>query len=100
MNAKKLIATVAVLAASSSAVAGTGYEYPHPANNFVSSKSRAEVAAEVKQARADGSLITNDALPSPVIPAGTMRHRGDVIAEHVKSVGNQTVDTNSLYFGS
>ncbi|GAC1321297.1 MAG: hypothetical protein NVS3B11_20130 [Collimonas sp.] len=53
MNAKQLIAGLTILAAAGSAMAVT----PYPAETrFVSTKSRADVQAELLQAQKDGSL--------------------------------------------
>jgi hypothetical protein len=38
-------------------------EYVVPDAGFISSKTRAEVAVEIMRARADGTLIPNDAVP-------------------------------------
>jgi len=54
MNAKKLIAAVAVFAAANSALAAEWVEFP----SVPSTKTRAEVMAELKQARADGSYAS------------------------------------------
>lgn len=51
MNAKKIIAAVAVLAAANSAFAAEWVEF----NNVQSTRTRAEVVAELKQAQADGT---------------------------------------------
>lgn len=54
MNAKKLIAAVAVFAAGSCAFAQQT-EHVQPDAGFVSTKTRAQVIAELEQAKADGS---------------------------------------------
>lgn len=51
MNAKKLIAAVAILAAANSALAAEWVEFTH----VKSTRTRAEVTAEMKQSAADGS---------------------------------------------
>jgi hypothetical protein len=55
MNAKKIVVSVVLFAAAGAALAETAYP---PETKFVSTKTRAEVIAELKQARAEG-LITN-----------------------------------------
>jgi hypothetical protein len=50
MNAKKLIAAVAVFAAASSAFASEWVDF----SDFKSTRTRAEVVAELKQAQAQG----------------------------------------------
>jgi len=53
MNAKQLIATVALFAATGAAFAQST-EYADPAAGFVSTKTRAEVRAELAQAQREG----------------------------------------------
>jgi hypothetical protein len=53
MNARQLIAGLAILAAAGSALADAPYP---PETPFVSTKSRADVQAEVAQAQKDGTL--------------------------------------------
>jgi hypothetical protein len=63
MNTKQLIAGLVVLAAAGSAFAET----PYPADeHFVSTKTRAEVQAELGDARAQGLMSRGDA-PSPIL---------------------------------
>jgi hypothetical protein len=66
MKAKLLIAA-ALLAATGASFA---QEYVDPAAGFVSTKTRAEVIAEVEAARADGTLaITDDVYPVVAVKA-------------------------------
>lgn len=58
MNAKKLIAAATVLVATGSAFAQPNAEFVE-FNDFVSTKSRAEVRAELEQAQAAGQLAGN-----------------------------------------
>jgi len=58
MNAKNLIAAVAVFAAAGSAFADSTYPYVDH-SGFVSTKSRAEVIAELNQANANGQVAHN-----------------------------------------
>jgi hypothetical protein len=80
MNAKKLIAAVAVFAAAGSAFAIDG-ETPVEQKNFVSSKSRADVMAEIAQARAQGMPVGGEAYPAAPMIANTGRTRAEVSAE-------------------
>ncbi len=58
MNIKKISAAVVMLSLAGAALA----EAPYPADSkFVSTKTRAEVVAELQQARANGELAINDA---------------------------------------
>lgn len=78
MNAKHLIAAVAVLASTGSVLA---QEYVDPAANFVSTRTRAEVIAELKQTQADGMdrVLEHE---YPVIKmVGVPRTRAEVLAE-------------------
>ena len=70
MNTKQLIAGLVVLAAAGSAFA----EMPYPADeHFVSTKTRAEVQAELGDARAQGSMNQgNTAYPTLVSQKSTL----------------------------
>jgi hypothetical protein len=57
MNPKQLIAAVAMFAATG-AVFAQATEYVNPAANFVSTKTRAQVYEELKQAQANGTYVT------------------------------------------
>ncbi len=87
MNAKHLIAAAAVLSATASAFAQTAFvqtgDYIEPPM-VVSTKTRAEVIAELHQARADGALNYADR-SYPVLKAETSRKtREQVQAELVQ----------------
>lgn len=78
MHVKHLVAAFAILASTGSVLA---QEFVDPAANFVSTRTRAEVIAELKQAQADG---TDRVLESeyPVIRVtGTPKTRAEVLAE-------------------
>jgi len=98
MNAKQLIATVALFAATGAAFAQST-EYADPAAGFVSTKTRAEVVAEIKQASALGTLAQRDGQDATVTT--TARSRADARAEAVQSAKSlrQLTDVNSTYFG-
>ena len=99
MNVKQLIAAVAVFSAAGSALAD-GYGAYVDFSNVVSTKTRAEVVAELKQAQADGTLAANDNEYPVVAPlAGNSRSRAEVRAEAVQSVKNQGADAKNTYFG-
>jgi hypothetical protein len=57
MNLKQLITAVAMFAASG-AVFAEQSEFVEPAANFVSTKTRAQVYEELKQAQASGTYVT------------------------------------------
>ena len=98
MNAKQLIATVALFAATGAAFAQST-EYADPTAGFVSTKTRAEVVAEIKQASALGTLAQRDGQDATVTT--TARSRADARAEAVQSAKSlrQPTDVNSTYFG-
>jgi len=77
MNAKHLLTAVAVLVSASSAFA---QEYVVPDAGFVSTKSRAEVVAEISQAQADGSLTFVEH-NYPVVQFASSKSRAEVLAE-------------------
>lgn len=78
MNAKHLIAAFAVLASTGSVLA---QEFVEPGANFVSSRTRAEVVAELKQAQADDAYRVLDTEYPIIKQAGTPRTRAEVLAE-------------------
>lgn len=98
MNAKQLIAAVAMVAATG-AVFAQSQDYAAPDAHFVPAKTRAEVTADVHHAYADGTLARRDGADSVIVAGATARSRADVRAEAVQSVRNQRVDVNNTYFG-
>jgi hypothetical protein len=96
MNAKKLIAALAVLAASTSAFAGENTEVVDQ-SNFVSTKTRAEVRAELDQAYAQGFHPGSTDVIEFKNVAST-RTRDEVRNEAIQSAkGHQS---SNLYVGS
>jgi len=82
MNTKQFIAGLAILAAAGSAMAVTPYP---PETPFVSTKSRADVQAELVQAQKDGSLtIARNAYPA-VAAAGKPVSRAEVASQISKA---------------
>ena len=80
MNAKQLIAAVAVFAAAGSAfadVTGTFEDF----TNVRSTKTRAEVVAELKQAPAQSQLANTEWIDSSTFIAKSSRTRDEVRAE-------------------
>lgn len=96
MNAKLLIASAAVLATTAPVFAGEYVDF----SNFVSTKTRAEVVAELKQAQADGTLAAanSEYVVFPTM-ADTARSRAEVRAEAIESAKNHGSDKNDIYFG-
>jgi len=78
MSAKHLIAAFAVLAANGAAFA---QEFVEPGVHFASTRTRAEVLAELKQAQADGSYRVLDTEYPIIKQVGTPKSRAEVIAE-------------------
>ncbi|MBB3214226.1 hypothetical protein FHW67_003538 [Herbaspirillum sp. Sphag1AN] len=60
MNAKQILVSVVLFAAAGAAFAETAYP---PETKFVSTKTRAEVIAELKQAQAQGLVTNGDNYP-------------------------------------
>jgi hypothetical protein len=78
MNAKHLVAAFAVFAAAGSVFA---QEFVVPDANFVSTRTRAEVKAEIAQARADGTFDVKDYEYPIVARSGAAKNRTEVKAE-------------------
>lgn len=77
MNATKLVVAIATLVTAGSVFA---QEYAQPDAGFASTKSRAEVNAELAQAHAGGTLQFSEHA-YPVIAIESTKSRGDVAAE-------------------
>ena len=92
MNSKIIIATTLIaLVGAGSAFAQEGTQ-DFPAAQYLSSKSRADVKAELATAQRNGTLVTyNEASPSQV-PASTMT-RTQVVAELREAQRLGLVDT-------
>ncbi|WP_151633035.1 DUF4148 domain-containing protein [Noviherbaspirillum aerium] len=78
MNAKHLVAAFAVLATTGTVLA---QEFVDPAANFISTRTRAEVVAELKQAQAGGADRFLEHEYPVVRLTGTPRTRAEVLAE-------------------
>jgi predicted RNase H-like HicB family nuclease len=81
MNAKNLIAAVAVFAAGTS-FAGEATPWPE-LENFKSTKTRAEVIAELKQAQANGTYVAGGTEVPEIVPALAKTIRTDSSAPPV-----------------
>ncbi|WP_211453296.1 DUF4148 domain-containing protein [Collimonas antrihumi] len=90
MNAKQLIAGLAILAAAGSAMAVTPYP---PETPFVSTKSRADVQAELLQAQKDGSLAVARNQYPVIAAASKPASRAEVVS-HI------TKENSSVYNGN
>lgn len=99
MNVKHLIGAVAILAATGSAFADTTGNFTD-FTNVPSNKTRAEVIAELKQARTEGVLAARDGADLNYATNATPRSRADVRAEAVATTKQQKDHSDSTYFGS
>jgi len=89
MNAKHLVAAFAFLATTGSVFA---QEFVVPDANFVSSRTRADVVAEIAEARANGTLDVIDSQYPVVATTGTPKTRAEVSAEIAQARANGTLD--------
>lgn len=85
MNITKIIAATTILAASISAYAEAQFPTEKP---FVSSKTRAEVVAEIAQAGGNLGRKNYEATFNPSPANGASKPRAEVVAELNKSRGN------------
>ncbi|MBB3211895.1 hypothetical protein FHW67_001163 [Herbaspirillum sp. Sphag1AN] len=77
MNTKQITAAVVLFAAAGAALAEAPYP---PETKFVSTKTRAEVLAELKQAQAQGLITNGNNYPITVQPRSTLT-RSQVISQ-------------------
>jgi hypothetical protein len=98
MNAKKFAAAVVLFAAAGAALAQST-EYVAPDANFVSSKSRAEVIAELKQAKAAGLLSYSEHNYPIVQSEKSMQSRMSTHTDNAKSAEAAQFD-KTIYFGA
>ena len=78
MNAKNLIAAIAILAGTSSAFAAEWVDF----SNFQSTKTRAEVIAELKDAQAQGTYVAGgQEFTAPDAQFASSKTRAQVVAE-------------------
>ncbi len=98
MNAKKLTAAVILFAAAGATFAQNA-EFVAPDANFVSSKSRAEVVAEFKQARTNGALAFSEHNYPVIANQASVQPRAAKQAGTMQSAGASQINSN-LYFGS
>jgi hypothetical protein len=100
MNAKKLLAAVAVFAAAGSAFAQQT-EFVAPDAGFHSSMTRAEVRQDLARAQAQGFTAQREHDGQDTIYAGSGKTREEVKAEaaaHSKEIHSRQVVEN-IYFG-
>ena len=101
MNVKHLIAAVAILAATGSAFADTTGNFTD-FTHVPSTKSRADVIAELTQAQTDGVLAARDGADLVYAANATSRSRAAVRAEAVAATKAQKNRSHaeSTYFGN
>lgn len=99
MNIRHLIFAVSAVAAAGSVFAediGAYVDFSH----VISTKTRAEVIAELKQAQAEGLMaFREDTYPVLQQQAGTARSRDEVRSEAIESARNRTSYERDIYFG-
>jgi hypothetical protein len=98
MNAKKLTAAVIMFAAAGATFAQNA-EFVAPDANFVSSKSRAEVIAELKQAQANGTLSFMEYNYPVIAHQDGVQPSGAKQTSAMRSAGTSQANSN-IYFGS
>jgi hypothetical protein len=94
MNAKTIFAAIAMFAASSATFAAGNTEYVD-FSNFHSTKTRAEVRAELQDANRDGALARSNQFVEHTAVAST-RSRDEVRAEAVKAARSPQKDTSYI----
>jgi len=98
MNIKKISAAVLMLSLAGAALA----EAPYPEDSkFVSTKTRAEVVAELAQARANGELPINDvSYPDKAMnsPSTSTKTRAEVIDELKQARANGELPINDATY--
>ena len=92
MNAKKLTAALVLFAAAGTALAESPYP---PETKFVSTKTRAEVMAELQEARDQGLITNGNDYPIP-FPAAKAQARERTVVSHAQSAKFDS----SLYSGA
>lgn len=95
MNAKHLVAAFAVLAATGSVFA---QDFVTPDANLVSTRTRAEVIAEIAQARADGSLDVRDGEYPVIKNSGTPKTRAEVVAKIAQARADGTLEVKEATY--
>jgi hypothetical protein len=94
MNTKQLLAAIALITVAHSALAEASYPPEVP---FVSTKTRAEVKAELAQAKAQGLMTYSDADYPPLPAFVSTKTREQVREEAIEASKNR--DENNLYRG-
>ena len=98
MNAKQLIAAVVVFAATGAAFAQSS-EYVTPNENFVSTKTRAEVKAEIKQAYVEGTLAQRDGEDTARVAGNRVRQQAPSEVTQQAKAKRLPADVTDTYFG-
>ena len=91
MNIKKIAACLLFLSVMANAMAEEAYP---PETKFVSHKTRAQVMEELKQARANGEMISSDQYPVET------QGKSTVTPQTVKDELKQVDHSLSLYSGA
>ncbi len=69
-------------------------------DHITSTKSRAQVVAELEQARASGMQVGADPFYPQIVATPTARSRTEVRAEAKQAAQNRSSDPGNLYFGA
>ena len=99
MEARHLIALAALSAATAPVWAGADDEYARPDERFVSTRTRTEVLAELRDAQAQGSTMLSDDRYPIIQQTASGRSRDEVRAEAVAAARERIPDARNLYFG-
>ena len=96
MNIKHLIATAAILAVTAPVFAGN-VNYAVADKDFESTKTRAEVMAELKVAQANGTIFHGDVYPQTPVTTTSTLTRAEVLAELKVAQANGTIFHGDVY---
>ena len=99
MNAKQLIAAVAVFAAAGSAFAADVTGNFDDFTKVASTKTRAEVVAELKQAPAPGQAANTEWVDSSTFVAKSSRTRNEVRAEAIEYARTHKINSDYDFGG-
>jgi hypothetical protein len=89
MNVKHLVAAFTVFAATDSVFA---QDFGAPDANFVSTRTRADVIAEIAQARAEGTLDARDTNYPFIAKSTSQKTRAEVVTEIARARANVTLE--------
>lgn len=101
MNAKHIIASVSLLIAAGAAFAEPAeLNFPTQAAKVQTGLTRAQVQADVLQARAEGTLEFSEVNYPPLVAASTTLTRAQVKADVIAARANGELDLNETNYPS